>query len=108
MTVAHPSQEPAARGRLGGCFGIASIVLLGAAIKWAHHWNPCADTIVALWALTTLGALGFSTWSVWTSTAARRFARLGIWLAVVSLLALGVAGLAYAAGMNPAGPCGGG
>jgi hypothetical protein len=36
------------------------------------------------------------------------WAKLGLWLAAVSLVALAVAGIAAAAGMDPAGACGGG
>jgi hypothetical protein len=96
------------RGRLGGCLGLASLALLAASIQWAHHWNPRADTIVAAWALSTAGALGFSVSSLRRSDAARTLAKLGIWLAVVSLAALAVAGIAFAAGTDPAGACGGG
>ena len=98
--------------RLGGCLGLASVALLAASLVWAHHWNARADTIVAAWALTTLGALWFSARSRRESHAAFEvtpaLARLGMWLAAVSLLALVVAGIAAAAGMNPAGACGGG
>ena len=82
--------------------------MLAAAFRWAHHWGAQADSIVAAWGLTTLGALGVSIWSLATSAAARRLAKLGLTLAGVSVLALGIAGLAVAAGMDPAGACGGG
>jgi hypothetical protein len=99
-------------GRLGGCFGLASAGLLAGSLVWAHHWNPRADTIVAAWALTTLGALWFSVQSLRASHAsfevAPALAKIGIWLAAISVLALAVAGIAAAAGMNPAGACGGG
>jgi hypothetical protein len=96
------------RGRLAGCLGLASLALLAASIQWAHHWNPRADAIVAAWGIATAAALGVSIWSLRTSSTARTLAKLGLWLAIVSLGALAIAGVAYAAGMNPAGACGGG
>jgi hypothetical protein len=105
---AIPPEESAARGRLGAGLGLASLALLAASIQWAHHWNPRADTIVAAWALSTTGALVLSVSSLRRSDAARALAKLGVWLAIVSLAALAIAGLAAAAGMNPAGACGGG
>jgi hypothetical protein len=62
--------------------------------------------------VTTIGALWFSVRALRASRAALAVtpavARLGIWLAAVSLAALVVAGIAAAAGMDPAGACGGG
>lgn len=102
----------ARRGRIGGYLGVASLALLAASIRWAHHWGPQADSIVAAWALSTAGALWISKASVRASRSeyepVPRLACLGIWLAVVSLLALVVAGIAAAAGADPAGACGGG
>jgi hypothetical protein len=99
-------------GRLGGCSGLASVALLAASLVWAHHWNARADAIVAAWAVTTLGALWLSVRSLRASHAAFEMApalaKLGVWLAAASVLALVVAGIAAAAGMNPAGACGGG
>jgi hypothetical protein len=87
-------------------------VLLAASLVWAHHWNVRADTIVAAWALTTLAAVWFSVRSLRASHAALVvtpvLAKLGAWLAAVSVMALVVAGIAAAAGMDPAGACGGG
>jgi hypothetical protein len=86
--------------------------LLAASIKWAHHWGVQADTLVACWGVTTVGALWFSIRARRASYAAfdvtPALARLGIWLAAVSLFALVLAGLAAAAGADPAGACGGG
>jgi hypothetical protein len=96
------------RGRVGALLGVSSALLLVAAFRWAHHWGPLADAIVAAWAFTTLGALGVSTWSLFTSDGARRFAKLGLYLAVLSCLALVVVGIAAAAGFDTAGACGGG
>ena len=105
---ATPPEESVVRGRLGGCLGLASLALLAASTQWAHHWNPRADAIVAAWALSTVGALVLSVSSLQRSDAARALAKLGLWLAIVSLAALAIAAVSYAAGMDPAGACGGG
>ena len=64
--------------------------------------------IVTVWALATLGALVVSGSSLATSYGARGWAKLGLWLAIVSVLALVVAGFAWAAGASISGACGGG
>jgi hypothetical protein len=101
-------ERSTARGRAGGALGLVSAGLLGAAFKWAHHWNPEAVAIVSAWALTTVLALSISMWALLTRQSARRLAKLGACLAGVSLLALALAGLALAAGIDMAGACGGG
>jgi hypothetical protein len=85
-----------------------SAALLLASFRWAHHWGPVADTIVASWAFALIGAFFFSIWSLGTSRASRRFAKTGIVLVLVSLLALTVVGVLSAAGVDAAGACGGG
>jgi len=60
------------------------------------------------WALTTVLALGISMWGAPYPAGGPRFAKLGVCLAGVSLLALALAGLALAAGIDMAGACGGG
>jgi hypothetical protein len=107
VNVTTPPVETCVRARLGGCLGLVSFALLAASIQWAHHWSPRTDTIVAAWAITTAGALGISVSSLRASYEARALAKLGLWLAIVSLAAIAVAGVAYAAGMDPAGACGG-
>ncbi len=103
---------PAKADRIAGNTGVLSLALLAASIKWAHHWGVRADLLVSCWGLATAGALWFSLRSVRASGAAFKatpaLAKLGIWLAAVSLAALIVAGIAAAAGMDPAGACGGG
>src|SRR4051794_34102867 len=101
-------EQSGARGWAGCALGLASAALLGAAFIWAHHWNPVAVSIVSAWALVTVLALGISIWALRTSRAAQRFAKLGLSLAGISLLALALAGLAFAVGINTAGACGGG
>ena len=98
--------------RIGGISGLLSLALLGASIAWAHHWGAQADLLVSCWAVTTVGALWFSMRSRRASYAEFEvtpiLAKLGLWLAAVSVAALVVAGVAAAAGMDPAGACGGG
>jgi hypothetical protein len=101
-------EQSSTRGRVGGALGLASAGLLYAAFKWAHHWNPVAVSIVSAWGLTTLLALSTSVWALLTRRAARRVAKVGVCLAGVSLLALALAGIALAAGINMGGGCGGG
>jgi hypothetical protein len=99
--------EPAtARDRLPAALGMASVALLAAALRWAHHWGALADLIVASWAAATLGALVVSLRS--TDGPGRRAALFGLALAGISVAALVVAGIAAAAGADPAGACGGG
>jgi hypothetical protein len=81
--------------------------LLGASLRWAHHWGPVADTIVVAWALATLGSLVTSTRVLMYRGGSRRLAKLGLWLGLLSVLALVAAGLAAASGATPPG-CGGG
>ena len=105
---AGPKRSPVAAG-----LGILSVALLGASLRWAHHWGPLADTIVAAWAVATLGALGVSIHFfrddlVWPTRSAKRLARIGLAGGIVSVAALVLAGAAWAAGINVAGACGGG
>jgi hypothetical protein len=72
----------------------------------AHHWGLLADSIVATWAVVSVTAFVVSTWSLVTTRASRRLAKLGLALALVSLLALALAGLLFAAGLDVAGACG--
>jgi hypothetical protein len=103
-------EEPRARklSRVGLWTGLVSVILLGAAIRFAHHWNPISLAIVTPWGVATLVAFGASARAVARATRSRRIARWGLALCSISLLALAVAGLAFAAGGDPAGACGGG
>lgn len=87
--------------------GVASVLLLVACFRWAHHWGVLADTLVAAWAIATLGALIGSIRLARSGTRGR-LVTLAFVMVNVSLLALIVAGVAYAAGQDPAGACGGG
>jgi hypothetical protein len=79
--------------------GAASLGLLGASFVWAHHWGVRADALVAAWAGATLAA---------TAAGLRTHSRFALACVVVSVLALLGAGLAWAAGADVAGACGGG
>jgi len=98
--------------RIGAVCGLLSLALLAASIRWAHHWGVRADLLVSCWGIAGAGALWFSVRSVRASRVALEvapaLAKLGIWLAAVSVAALVVAGISAAAGMDPAGACGGG
>jgi len=101
-------EQPLRRGRSGAVLGLASAALLLASFRWAHHWGPVSGATVAAWALTTIAALAVSVWSLRTSRASRRFAIVGLALTLVSLLALTLVGVLYAAGTDVSGACGGG
>jgi hypothetical protein len=100
--------ESRSRGRIAALLGLSSVLLLGAAFRWAHHWGLQTDAIVTAWAVSTFGALGVSIWSLLSRETARRFAKLGLHLALFSILALVIVGIAAAAGLDTAGACGGG
>jgi hypothetical protein len=86
VNVVLNGADSRARARLAGLLGAGSAALLGAAVRWAHHWGVVADSLVAAWALTTIGALAMSVWPLRTGSAGQRLA----------------------AGINAAGACGGG
>ena len=88
-------------------------MLLAASFVWAHHWGVQADTLVAAWAVATTGSLVASIWMlrddlVWPTRLAVHLAKIGLTGGIVSIAALVLAGAAWAAGMDPAGACGGG
>ena len=113
---ARPDPEPPLeprRSAVAADLGVLSVALLGAAFVWAHHWGPLADTIVVAWGVATLGALVLSVQVVgshrlWPTRLALRLAKIGLAGGIVSILALAVSGIAYAAGINPTGACDGG
>jgi Kef-type K+ transport system membrane component KefB len=107
------TQTTPTRSAVGAGLGILSVALLGASVVWAHHWGAQADTLVAAWAVATLGALGVSlqvlgSYRLWPTRLAIRLAQVGLAGGIVSILALVLAGIASAAGINPTGVCGGG
>lgn len=72
-----------------------------------------ADTLVICWAVATIGSLVVSisvlgSYDLWPTRVALRLARIGLAGGIVSILALVLSGIAYAAGVNPTGVCGGG
>ncbi len=101
------------RSAVAAVLGVLSVALLGASLVWAHHWGPRADTLVIAWALATLGTLGVSvqvlgSYDLWPTRIAIRLAQIGLAGGIISILALVLSGIAYAAGINPTGVCGGG
>jgi hypothetical protein len=80
--------------------GVASVLLLAASVRWAHHWGqPRTDALVIAWAVAAVATLALGI---------RLRAKLPLALAAVSVLALVVAGAAWAMGFDAAGACGGG
>ena len=108
METQSMTGRPLGRGRAAAGFGVASFLLLAASGRWAHDWGPVTGSLVAAWALSTLAAIVLSLWSLDTSGASRWFAKVGIALALVSVVALIAAGALAAAGIDAAGECGGG
>ncbi|MGH3054562.1 MAG: hypothetical protein ACRDL7_06245 [Gaiellaceae bacterium] len=105
--------EAPKRSTVAAVLGVLSVALLGASFVWAHHWGVQADALVVCWAVATIGSLVVSVWilrddMVWPTRFALRLAKIGLAGGIVSILALVVAGVAYAAGINPTGACGGG
>jgi len=93
--------------------GVLSVALLGASFVWANHWGAQVDTLVAAWAVATIGSFVASIWllrddMVWPTRLALRLAKIGLAGGVVSIAALALAGIVYAAGVDPTGACGGG
>ena len=98
---------------MAAAFGILSVALLAASFVWAHHWGTRADTLVIAWAVATMWAFVFSiqvlgSHTLWLTRIATRLARIGLAGGIVSIIALVISGIAYAAGINPTGACGGG
>jgi hypothetical protein len=93
--------------------GVLSVALLAASFVWAHHWGALADTLVAAWVVATMGSLTVSIRLlgddvVWLTRFATRLAKIGLVGGIVSIAALVLAGIVWAAGVNPTGACGGG
>jgi hypothetical protein len=91
-------------GRWPAYTGIASVGLLAASIRWAHHFGVVTDLLILSWATTFLFALVGSL----LTRPRKRAARLALMCSLVSVAALVVAGVVFAAGGDPAGACGGG
>src|SRR5215207_9900847 len=100
MEFQSATGQPVGRGRAAAAFGVASAasaVLLAASVRYAHSWGAVTGSLVAAWALSTVAALVLSLWSLDTSGASRWLAKLGIALALVSVVALVSAGVLAAA-----------
>ncbi len=108
IALTEPPKLSLRRRRTGVC-GIASLLLLAAALRWAHHWNPPADLIVAAWGVTTAIAFvgGVRLHMDSGSDGLGRFAKIGFAFAAMSVGALIFAAIAAAAGTSPP-ACGGG
>jgi hypothetical protein len=105
--VESPPVREGRRGIAAGVAGLASLVLLGACVRWAHHWGLRADVLVAAWASTAVASVALA-WRPLRRAEVRPFTRLAVWCAVLTLLALATAGAAFAAGYDAAAACGGG
>lgn len=112
--LATPAAGVPKRGPVAATLGVLSVALLAASFVWAHHWGVLADTLVAAWAVATLGSLVISSQFLFSYKAlhstrfARRLARIGLVCGILSIAALVLAGAVWAAGINPVGACGGG
>src|SRR5436305_14656389 len=94
--------------RVAAAFGLLSVALPGASLRWAHHWGPRTDALVVAWALATIGALAVSIPLIGATIIGKRLTKIGLVGGLVSVGALVLAGGLYAAGFDVAGACGGG
>jgi hypothetical protein len=101
-------QHPRTLGFAAFAVGALSLALLGSSIAWAHHWDARADALVAGWSVSTLAALALSSLGLRGPRGAKGFAAYGLFFGILSVVALGLAGIGYAAGMDPGAACGGG
>jgi hypothetical protein len=86
--------------------GLSSFLLLLASLRWAHHWSsPRTDVLVAAWTATTVAVFAVA---YRLRGRGVMFLRLGVAFGCLSLAALGIVGVAWGAGYDPAGACGGG
>jgi hypothetical protein len=101
-------EHPRTLGLAAFAVGALSLALLGASMAWAHHWDARADALVAGWSVSTLTALVLSALALRGPRGAKGFAAYGLLFGILSVLVLTLAGVAYAAGMDPGAACGGG
>jgi hypothetical protein len=100
--------------RIAGTLGVVSLIALAASFRWAHHWGALAFTIIAVWVLSTLGAMIMGCMSrrsrrgLATFYPGRGLATLALCCVAVSAIVVALTGAAYAAGFDPVGACGGG
>ena len=88
--------------------GALSLALLGASIAWAHHWSVPPMPSSPAWSVSTVAALVLSSLGLRGPRGGKGFAAYGLLFGILSVLALALAGVGYAAGVDPAGACGGG
>jgi hypothetical protein len=105
--------EAPKRAPVAATLGVLSVALLAASFVWAHHWGVLTDTLVIAWGVATRRSLAVAIQLlrddlVWPTRLALRLAKIGLAGGLVSIAALALAGMVYAAGINPAGACGGG
>jgi hypothetical protein len=93
---------------LAGALGLVSVIALSASFLWAHHWGPLAYTIVGVWIVSTLGALILGVRTLRLRGVGRALALLAMVCVCLSALAVLTTGVAFAAGYDPTGLCGGG
>ena len=101
-------EHPRTLGFTAFAVGALSLALLGASIAWAHHWNGRAAALVAGWSVSTLAALVLSSLALRGPRGGKGFAAYGLLFGILSVVALALAGVGYAAGMDPGAACGGG
>jgi len=101
-------EHPRTLGLSAFVAGALSLALLGASIAWAHHWNARADALVTGWGASTIAALVLSFLGLRGSRGAKGFVAYGLLFGILSVVVLALAGLGYAAGMDPGAACGGG
>lgn len=112
MAAAETSTRPPLSAQLAAASGVLSVALLGASLRWAHHWGFQTDSLAVSWALATLTALTVS-WRLRRHAyraleKAPRLPLVGLTGGFLSLGALVVIALLYATGIDVAGACGGG
>jgi hypothetical protein len=101
-------EHPRTLGFTAFAAGAFSLAFLGASIAWAHHWNAQADALVAGWSVSTLAALVLSSLGLRGPRGGKGLAAYGLLFGILSVLALALAGVGYAAGIDPGAACGGG
>jgi len=87
--------------------GLLSLLLLGAAFLLAHDWNPATMALVGAWGGSTVVSVVTSIWGALQRAAPNGLLRGALAFSLVSLVALALAGLVFAAGDVP-NACGGG
>ncbi|HXY71873.1 MAG TPA: hypothetical protein VEM41_04970 [Actinomycetota bacterium] len=101
----RPESAGRRRARLGAALEAISVLFLLASYRWAHHWGPLADTVVAVWAISWIAGFWYSARGLrWGG----RLGAAGFVVGLLMLLLVAGTGIAAAMGANPVGSCGGG